>query len=144
GWRKLPFNLKSGNYVIKIIADDAGTLWVGTGHGLVKYRDGQQSLYGAAQGLSDEHIQSLCQDRDGNLWIGTWDGGVCKLAGQMIVSFAKAEGLAHDNVTKITESRDGRIIASLQEGGLLQLAGGRAVSMQNSLMPPLNRINQIL
>jgi ligand-binding sensor domain-containing protein len=56
--------------------------------------------------LSDERVRSLYKDRDGNVWIGTWDGGVCKLAGEMMVSFGKREGLAGD-VHMIIEGHDG-------------------------------------
>ena len=138
-WRKLPFTLKSGNYIITMIADDAGTLWIGTGNGLVKYRDERQSLYGSAQGLSNERAQSLCQDRDGNLWIGTWDSGVYKLANEMIVSFAQEEGLVN-NVHKIVEGHDGRIITCLYPGGFGQVIEGKIVPIPRSRRPPFDRV----
>jgi ligand-binding sensor domain-containing protein/signal transduction histidine kinase len=139
GWRKLPLNLKPGNSIVTMTADDEGTLWVGTYRGLVKYRDRQQSLYGSAQGLSDEYVRSLCQDRDGNLWIGTWDGGVCKLAGEMMISFGKREGIVND-VHKIIEGHDRRIIACLYPGGLAQFVEGKMVPIPRSRRAPFDRI----
>jgi hypothetical protein len=39
--------------------------------------------------LSDNHILALAEDRDGNLWVGAEGGGVCKLSGDLIVSFTR-------------------------------------------------------
>ena len=138
-WRKVPLLLKSDDWIGTMIADNSGTLWIGTTRGLIKYRNGHKSVYGTAQGLSEEHIRSLCQDRDGNLWIGTWEGGVCKLAGEMIVSFSKAEGLA-DNVFKIIEGHDGCINGSLYPGGLVQFVDGKIVPIPESRTPPFDHI----
>ncbi|HEX3228243.1 MAG TPA: two-component regulator propeller domain-containing protein, partial [Pyrinomonadaceae bacterium] len=139
GWRKLPLNLNPANGIVTMIHDDEGAFWIGTLHGLVKYRNSQQSLYGVAQGLSDEHVSSLCQDRDGNLWIGTWDGGVCKLAGEMMVSFGKPEGML-SSVHKIIEGQDGHIIACLYPGGLAQFVDGKLVPIPRSQRAPFARI----
>jgi signal transduction histidine kinase len=81
----------------------------------------------------------LYKDRDGNVWIGTWDGGVCKLAGEMMVSFGKREGLAGD-VHMIIEGHDGCIIASLYPGGLARFVEGTMVPIPKSRRPPFDRI----
>jgi ligand-binding sensor domain-containing protein len=75
-----------------MLSDSGDTLWIGTWHALIKYRDGKQTLYSSTQGLSDNSITSLTEDRDRNLWIGSIGGGVCKLSGESIVSFTKTEG----------------------------------------------------
>ncbi|MGH9845619.1 MAG: two-component regulator propeller domain-containing protein, partial [Blastocatellia bacterium] len=48
--------------------DAAGALWVGTWRGLIKCQDGKQTLYTTTQGLSNNVILALTEDRDGNLW----------------------------------------------------------------------------
>jgi ligand-binding sensor domain-containing protein/signal transduction histidine kinase len=139
-WKKWPLTLAPNQAVGSLVAEASGTLWIGTNQGLIKYQDGRQTLYTMAQGLSDNNIHCLSQDRDGNLWIGGWRDGACKLSGEMIVSFTKAEGLPHQPVYKVIEDRQGRIYAST-DAGVAQILAGRAVLIQRSQSPPFNNIH---
>lgn len=145
-WQRWPLTFKSDQGINVLLNDSDGVLWVGTWNGLIKYRDGKQSLYTNAQGLSDNTISSLAKDRDDNLWIGTVGGGVCKLAGEFIVSFTRTEGLPNQDVRKIIEDRQGHIYASIANGGLVQIVEGKALPLMGSQAPPFadldNRIVQ--
>jgi len=139
-WRRAPLRLKPNQHLTTLLADINGVIWIGTTRGLIKYRDGRQTLYTSAQGLSDEFITALSQDREGNLWIGTASGGLCKLAGEMIVSFTRAEGLPDQNVGWLIEDRQGRIYASTFGTGVVEIAGDRAILVPGSQSPPFNAI----
>jgi signal transduction histidine kinase/ligand-binding sensor domain-containing protein len=60
----------------KILADHAGNLWILGVRGLIRRSsDGSITRYGARDGLSDSFgLNSILEDRDGSIWIGT-DGG---------------------------------------------------------------------
>jgi ligand-binding sensor domain-containing protein len=85
--------------------------------------------------LSDDIILALAEDRDGNLWIGSEGGGVCKLAGELIVCITKTEGLPGQSVTQVIEDRQGRIYASVRNGGLVAISAERAVPIPRSQSP---------
>ncbi|HYW70773.1 MAG TPA: two-component regulator propeller domain-containing protein, partial [Pyrinomonadaceae bacterium] len=142
--RQLPLTIKSNQGIEVLLADRDGALWIGTWTGLVKLRDGKQSLYTDAQGLSDDKISSLLRDRDGNLWIGTVGGGVCKLSSEMIVSFTRAEGLPNRDVRKVIEDRNGNIYASIENGGLVKLSEGKAQQVEGSQTAPFTNFNERL
>jgi ligand-binding sensor domain-containing protein len=72
-WQPLPLSFKPHQGIHAIASGPDGALWIGTWDGLVKYRDGQQTIYTSLQGLSDNDVRSLTEDRDGNLWIGTFE-----------------------------------------------------------------------
>jgi ligand-binding sensor domain-containing protein/signal transduction histidine kinase len=131
-WQRLPVTFKSDQDVSALLFDSAGVLWIGTSDGLVKYHDGKQTLYTSAQGLSDNHIQSLAEDRDGNLWIGSFGGGVCKLSSELIVTFTRTEGLPHQDVQKVIEDSAGHLYASIHGGGIVKIVEGRAVAVEKS------------
>ena len=62
-----------------------GTLWIGIeGGGLVRYRDGHFREFTALDGLSDNVVRAIFEDRDGVLWIGT-DQGLFQLRGERLV-----------------------------------------------------------
>jgi len=153
-WKKLPLALGPGQGIYSMVADSTGALWVGTTKGLIKLNverrtmnDGlnssavhHSSLYMTAQGLSDNEILALAEDREGNLWIGTYGGGVCKLSGEMIVSFTKAEGLPDQNIVRVIEDHQGRIYASTSNSGLVEIVEGKVVPIPGSQAPPFNHV----
>jgi ligand-binding sensor domain-containing protein len=52
-----------------------GSLWIGTdGMGLLRYRNGIFRAYSAGQGLTNEFVRAVREDRNGTLWVGTDDG----------------------------------------------------------------------
>src|SRR5580658_2924049 len=52
-----------------------GSLWIGAdGMGLLRYRNGVFRAYSAAQGLTNEFVRAVREDRNGTLWVGTDDG----------------------------------------------------------------------
>jgi ligand-binding sensor domain-containing protein/signal transduction histidine kinase len=135
-WQRWPLTFKSDQGISVLLDDSDGVLWIGTWDGLIKYRDGKQSLYTSAQGLSENNIASLTEDRDGNLWIGTVGGGVCKLSSELIVSFTKTEGLPNQDVRKVIEDRQGHIYASIANGGLVQIVEGKVLPLMGSQTSP--------
>jgi ligand-binding sensor domain-containing protein/two-component sensor histidine kinase len=135
-WRPFPLTLAPDQRVTEMAVDAAGTLWVGTMNGLIKYRDGKQTLYTDVQGLSNNAITALTEDRDGNLWVGTYGRGVCKLSGELIVSFTPTEGVPNQNVYSVIEDRQGRLYAGVMGGGLVEIVEGRAVPVPGSQAPP--------
>jgi hypothetical protein len=61
---------------VALLVDRHQTLWVGTeSQGLYHIHDGHADHYGAAQGLTGDRVNSIYEDREGNLWITT-DRGV--------------------------------------------------------------------
>src|SRR5262249_46492849 len=140
-WKKLPVTLEPGQRTGRAIVDVDGTVWIATTRGLIKYKEGQQTLYTTAEGLSDNQIADVRQDRDGGLWIATWSSGACKLPGEMIVSFREVESLPNREVRKVIEGQQGRIYVSILDSGLAQVAEGNLRPVAGSQAPPFNRIN---
>jgi signal transduction histidine kinase/ligand-binding sensor domain-containing protein len=61
---------------ISVLYEDRSTnLWIGTDDaGLMCYRDGQFTRFGAEQGLAEAEVFEICEARDGTLWVGTRRG----------------------------------------------------------------------
>ena len=65
----------------------------------------------------------MIEDRSGNFWIGTYDGGVSKFDGRTFTNFTKKEGLSDNQVFKIFEDSSGNIWFGTREGGLTKYDG---------------------
>ncbi|MHC1769125.1 MAG: two-component regulator propeller domain-containing protein [Verrucomicrobiia bacterium] len=68
-------------------------------------RRGQWRVYGVADGLPAAAVTALCQDRQGELWIGTEGGGLVRFDGERFTVYSIADGLANDAVTAVLEDR---------------------------------------
>jgi ligand-binding sensor domain-containing protein/tRNA A-37 threonylcarbamoyl transferase component Bud32 len=58
-----------------VLKDRAGRLWIGTwGEGLLCRLGGTTTVFSVTDGLSCNRVQSLFEDRQGNLWVGCESG----------------------------------------------------------------------
>ena len=95
-----------------LFQSSTGRLWVGLSSALVEFvsqaiPSGSQSpLYVRDRVLTKSFVQTLAEDRDGNLWIGT-DNGALKLARNGFTTYTEAEGLGESHVSAIFESGAG-------------------------------------
>ncbi len=79
--------------------------------------------YGQAQGLKNLNVDSLLQDRDGLMWMGT-DNGLFRYDGSRFQQFSSAEGLTNPYVLALTEDPAGRFWVGTG-GGLFYREDGR-------------------
>jgi len=65
----------ANEYVFAIGIDQQGYKWFGTNSGGVsRYRDGKWKTYFPMHGLADYWVYSFANQKNGDLWIGTWAG----------------------------------------------------------------------
>jgi ligand-binding sensor domain-containing protein/serine phosphatase RsbU (regulator of sigma subunit) len=73
--------------------------------------------YGMEQGLVQNQVQSITQDNEGNLWVGTI-AGLSKYNGTTWQNFTKNTNLAEDWITCSYKDRDGNIWFGHWAGGV--------------------------
>ncbi len=66
-----------GRAVLSVCSGSGGALWIGTeGAGLYCFQDGVWTNYTSEQGIRNQYIWSLAEDRAGRLYAGSWGGGL--------------------------------------------------------------------
>lgn len=101
----------SSNWVLDVIEDQAGNLWIGTQEGLSHYEreTGQWRRFqhdpSDPHSLSHNWIRTVYQDRSGVLWVGTLGGGLDRLdiASGTFAHYTEQDGLANNVVVDILE-----------------------------------------
>jgi signal transduction histidine kinase/ligand-binding sensor domain-containing protein len=121
----------AGEGANKIVEDRQGSLWILSGYAVYRRRsDGMVERYSDAEGLPfKSHFHTILADRDGLIWLGTWDGLYRLVADpkprQRAVArvYRTKDGLASDAVFALFQSQDGRLWAGVG-GRLISPTGG--------------------
>ncbi|MCO6489482.1 MAG: hypothetical protein J5I98_13740, partial [Phaeodactylibacter sp.] len=134
-----------GNRQVKaILQDKQGAFWFGTyGGGAIKYDGRNFTCLLNENGLIDDKVDDLIEDRNGKIWIAT-NSGVSQFDGEYFTNYTTEEGLCFNIINDLYEDKNGYIWVGTNGGGLSRFDG---VSFSNyQLVPDLkfNIINQIL
>lgn len=100
-----------------------GSLWIGSKqNGLTRIKDGNATIFSVVKDsmatVIDDHINALCTDKMGNLWIGT-NGGLQVFNPKMnsFSSYTRENGkLSTNNITALFYTKDNNILIGTGEG----------------------------
>jgi signal transduction histidine kinase/ligand-binding sensor domain-containing protein len=125
-----------------IQADNEGNLWVGTeGEGLYRIQRQQVRVLTEEQGLASNNTYPVLGSKSGEIWAGSWPGGVSEIRnGSVVRTFKKAEGIP-GLVSALFEDRDG-VLWIGTDGGTRTLVGGRIT--QPRLSPQDGEVVQVI
>ena len=122
--------------------DDKGRLWM-TRQGVLVY-DGKE-WHSFSAGLPDVHFSEArltYEDREGNIWVGLWGGGLVFCDPVSVQLYTGADGLPDRGVHQLSEDHQGRIwigtmggLACLEDGRIRSVETGHKVS---DYTPPRN------
>jgi ligand-binding sensor domain-containing protein/signal transduction histidine kinase len=116
------------NEVHSIGESPDNTLWIGTSYGLGKYNRKKNSFtwYTRDDGLSSSAIVNLQFDERGNMYVGTFNGGMNFFDGKTFQHITMEQGLSSNNVSASYYSHYYRKLFLGNEFGVNVLDKGRA------------------
>jgi signal transduction histidine kinase/ligand-binding sensor domain-containing protein len=104
-----------GDVITAMLEDRKHGFWIAGNDGLILRRsDGSLRYFDSSDGLPNNLVRVLWEDRKGNLWAGT-DGGLSRLEGERFVSLAVEKG-APDWVKCLFEDREGNLWVGMNSG----------------------------
>ncbi|WP_020530264.1 two-component regulator propeller domain-containing protein [Flexithrix dorotheae] len=120
----------SNNIIRSILEDSDGNIWIGTGNGLnmltqtekTKAKPNFRKFFnrkGDSTSLSHNYILAMHESKKGDLWIGTFGGGLNKLkgkSGDSFVHYGEAEGLPNNVIKSILEDEEGNLWLGTNKG----------------------------
>ncbi|MFZ6010308.1 MAG: ligand-binding sensor domain-containing protein [Bacteroidota bacterium] len=113
---------------------DENTLWLGTSRGLAKFdkNTGRCIFYepddkNLTRGPSVNNILSVLDDRQGNVWLGTWHGGLNRLH----IKSGTFEHFLHNEKDTFSLSTDNINDIHLDKKGRLWIASDRSLDLFN-------------
>jgi signal transduction histidine kinase/streptogramin lyase len=90
--------------------------------------------YSRKEGLVDDDVYPVFQDRSGAVWVGAWHTGVSRFDKGRITNYTVRDGLPNELVTAITQDRTGRLWFG-SHGGLSTFDHGRFRKIEDPKLP---------
>ena len=100
----------------RMLLDRDGGLWIGTsGQGLLHVHQGQMDVFSGSDGLSGDVVESLFEDREGNIWVATLDG-LDRFRDFAIPTISAKQGLSIAAIGSVLAARDGSVWLGTRDG----------------------------
>lgn len=96
--------------------DDDGTLLVGWNGGVHRFVDGKTEPYSIPGRVGPIRARRMLRDRDGNLWIGTFNEGVVLVHRGRSGVFGLSKGLSGEACNTLFDDREGSIWVATDSG----------------------------
>jgi len=84
------------------------------------------SSFKVLHGLKTNLIFSIIQDKAGNIWIATYEGGVSKYDGRSFTRYTTSQGLSTDNIWSMMEDSHGNLWFGTVDGGGVSKYDGKS------------------
>jgi ligand-binding sensor domain-containing protein len=107
--------------VLDCYFDRNDNVWLATlNQGVAQYNTSSKNFTWITEkeGLSNNHVRSIIQDKSGNYWFGTSGGGVCNYFGKQFTVYDKSAGLAGNFIYSIFRDSHQRLWIGTSDRGL--------------------------
>lgn len=104
--------------IYKLYKDSLGNIWAGTARGVIKMSYGKSRYFTKANGLCGGMVDGITQDREGNMWFGSFSGGVSRYKNDLFVNFNEKHGLVNNTVMSVFKDSKDNIWLGTWGGGV--------------------------
>lgn len=92
-----------------VLEDSKGNFWFGsTGSGVYHYDGKSFTNFTTKDGLVNNEVTNIYEDRTGNIWLGT-NGGASRYDGKSFKNYTTKEGLQSNDINSIIEDKTGKL-----------------------------------
>ena len=114
-----------------VFQDSFGFIWIGDQGGLVKYDGYKLKRYAQvpfdSTSLSNNRVMAIKEDKNGNLWIGTWGGGLnyfdqrTETFTRFMIDKNNPKSITSNIIFKIIVNKDGSLWLGTMDQGLIYM-----------------------
>jgi PAS domain S-box-containing protein len=122
-WSQLAPNPSVG----RVLLDRRGGLWFGAREGLTRWSGGALDMRPLDDQLRDWRVRAFLEDSRGDVWIGTFAGGLTRLRRGPVRAFGASEQLPIQGTTAVLAGTSGDLWIGAWRQGLLQWRPGSGI-----------------
>lgn len=120
-----------------------GTLWIGTGRGLLRLREGRLEDFASLGGAAAGDVRALETGQPGELWIGTQGSGLGHWENGQIRTMTTANGLNGNFILSLYAETNGTLWIGTLDQGLGRYRGGQFNALTTADGLPANTVYHI-
>lgn len=117
-FRQFEFQDELGVLIFSVMPDARGRMWAATSNGVFCFDPASGKIDLKSYGLEGSVVRDIFQDREGNIWFGSYDDGMFKFRGETFTHLRTEHGLYEKSVFSILKDQRGDYWFSYIPGGL--------------------------
>ena len=134
-----------------IMEDSTGAMWFSmfaNGVSVVRTKTNEVRHFSPENGLPSNNAHGMMQDKDGSIWLGTRDKGMCHVVnGKIVQRFGIKDGLPSERVRVFLRDRKGRLWIGTDKGASCFANGvftnyGKSAGLADGRTPVLHEDSQ--
>ena len=130
----LPYDLASQlatfvPVIVSICQDRTGALWLGTNSGVMKLSENTVQYYNKHNGLSDNYINDVLADAEGNVWMASDGQGIFRFSGTQFTGLDETMGLPSAQVMAIATNKRDSLFLGTYDAGLYIFSNGKVAPL---------------
>jgi signal transduction histidine kinase/ligand-binding sensor domain-containing protein len=125
-----------GEPVIALMEHPAGTLWIGTGTGLIRCTDDKILRYSFLGGAAAGDVRVLEPGKAADeIWVGTQGRGLGHLVNGQLQTFHRSDGLPSDFILSLYQETDGKLWIGTLDKGICLYENGKFYAITTEGLP---------
>ena len=129
--------------VVAMFQDSNGNYWYGLHNGGLYVQDaatGKMKIYDILNGLSRMFVTCFAEDYKGNIWVGTWGGGITVFSGSNMIIYNKKNGLNALSIHALFEDKEKNMLIADHYEGLSIYKGNHFIIYNTQEFLPDNNV----
>jgi signal transduction histidine kinase/ligand-binding sensor domain-containing protein len=129
-----------------MLEDQNGFFWIASENGLYRYNKKTKALenYNESQGLASNILQKLAVDREGNIWVAMFRGGLAQILDGKFVNISPSEGLCSNVIYSIVQFTPDKYLIAGESDSISILYGNTTRNAKLPLQLPSQRVRHLL
>jgi signal transduction histidine kinase/ligand-binding sensor domain-containing protein len=123
-----------------------GDVWIGTREdgAFVATADGPEHHINRANGLAHDLVSSICEDREGNIWVSSDGGGLSMLRPRAVFMVRPPDMWQHRPIWSVSPSLDGGLWVGTEGAGVYKMKGEQFTQLSASNSPTAKDVRTAL
>ncbi len=120
-----------------------GTLWIGTGAGLMRYASNKLERFAQYGDAAAGAVRAIESGAPGEIWFGTQGSGLGRISAGKFKPYGPVEGFAHNSILSLHYDAEGVLWIGTLEHGVVRFKDGRFFTLSTEQGLPNNIIDHI-
>lgn len=123
-----------------MLRERSGALWLSFDNELIRIENGKQNKFTAKDGIAAMPAHYLTEDKQGNIWFGSWAGGLTCYNGKEFINYGAKDGLNSNYIYSMFADSKGDLWVCTWDEGVCRYDGNKFTYFKKEQGLPDNNV----